>query len=68
MLGIFGHADQVEKERTCGPFVGTYHGYTKHVTAYQTPCNRCLLARQRQQDERWKELGVEPGSEIVTPN
>lgn len=63
MLGIY--------YRTTDPVVkvsahGTVAGYWAHIKAYHTPCNPCTEARLREQDERWRDLGI-PDGEVVIP-
>lgn len=42
----------------CGSDRGTMRGYTRHITAYNTPCSDCAAARARQLEERWERLGL----------
>lgn len=46
---------------------GTISGYRRHLIAYQTPCNPCVAARQRELDERWRNLGIDNPGEVVIP-
>lgn len=73
MLGIYTKTgmESARPQRleplACFERSGTKAGYYAHLQRYQKACPACLAWRVKDQDERWRLLGVAADGEVIVP-
>lgn len=60
-------ADKLGPRAGCRESAGTERGYNRHLSIYETPCDACLVWRERSLAERWEGLGLTHGTHVTLP-